>query len=78
MKGPLDQLDHAAMYSCYGGKVGIDGTTKLPDEGLVRPWPPIIEADPSAEARIDELWRELDSTLIESVIGENWHGKRHV
>ncbi len=59
VKGPLDQLDHAAMHSCYGGKIGIDGTTKLPDEGLLRPWPPIIEADAAAEARVDELWSQL-------------------
>jgi 4-hydroxy-3-polyprenylbenzoate decarboxylase len=40
--GPLDQLDHAGQYSCYGGKVGIDATTKWPEEGLLRPWPEIL------------------------------------
>jgi 4-hydroxy-3-polyprenylbenzoate decarboxylase len=59
VKGPLDQLDHSGLYSCYGGKVGIDATTKLPDEGLNRPWPPIIEADDAARKRVDEIWRTL-------------------
>lgn len=59
VKGPLDHLDHAGMYSCYGGKLGIDGTTKLPDEGLLRPWPPIIEPDAAAAARVEALWKSL-------------------
>jgi 4-hydroxy-3-polyprenylbenzoate decarboxylase len=59
VKGPLDQLDHAGLYSCYGGKVGIDATTKWPDEGLNRPWPPIIESDAAAEKKVDALWRTL-------------------
>ena len=37
-EGPLDQLDHAAMLHCYGGKLGIDATHKLPEEGA-RAWP---------------------------------------
>ena len=59
VKGPLDQLDHAGMYSCYGGKLGIDATTKLPEEGLHRPWPPIIEPDAEAAARVETLWHDL-------------------
>ena len=27
-EGPLDQLDHAAVLPCYGGKLGIDATAK--------------------------------------------------
>ncbi len=59
VKGPLDQLDHAGLYSCYGGKAGIDATTKWPDEGLHRPWPSIIEPDMDAERKIEKIWREL-------------------
>ncbi len=59
VKGPLDQLDHAGMYSCYGGKVGIDATTKWPDEGLVRAWPPIVENDSAAAAKVESLWKTL-------------------
>lgn len=57
--GPLDQLDHAGMYSCYGGKVGIDATTKWPEEGLTRPWPDIIKHDPAAMQKAEELYRKL-------------------
>jgi len=59
VKGPLDQLDHAGLFSCYGGKVGIDATTKIQDEGLNRPWPAIIDADAEATKKIDLLWRSL-------------------
>ena len=41
-EGPLDQLDHAAMLPCYGGKLGIDATHKWPEEGA-REWPERIE-----------------------------------
>lgn len=57
--GPLDQLDHAGMYSSYGGKVGIDATTKWPEEGLNRPWPEIINPDPAALARMEALWSKI-------------------
>ncbi|MFH0896188.1 MAG: menaquinone biosynthesis decarboxylase [Bacteroidota bacterium] len=30
--GPLDVLDHAAQHFAYGGKLGIDATTALPEE----------------------------------------------
>jgi len=59
VKGPVDHLDHAAMHSCYGGKIGIDATTKLKDEGLTRPWPPIIKTDDDAVAKVEELWAKL-------------------
>ncbi len=32
LRGPLDQLDHAADAFCLGGKLGIDATHKLPGE----------------------------------------------
>jgi len=59
--GPLDQLDHAGMYPSYGGKVGIDATTKWPDEGVVRPWPDIIEYDPAALQRAEQLWSAIEA-----------------
>ncbi len=57
--GPLDQLDHAGLHSCYGGKVGIDATTKWPEEGLTRPWPPILRHDPAALERAERLWEQI-------------------
>ena len=38
-EGPLDQLDHAAVLPCYGGKLGIDATHKLPEEEGARSGP---------------------------------------
>lgn len=33
-KGPLDVLDHASAKLGFGGKMGIDATTKFPEEGF--------------------------------------------
>src|SRR5580765_7164054 len=46
--GPADHLDHATTRQFMGGKLGIDATAKLPEEGA-REWPPEIEM--SAEVR---------------------------
>jgi 4-hydroxy-3-polyprenylbenzoate decarboxylase len=59
--GPADDLDHAARGPAYGSKMGIDGTAKLPEEGVdrVRPWPEVIEMDAGVKRRVDELWERL-------------------
>jgi len=56
--GPLDQLDHAAVLPCYGGKIGFDATAKGSAEGA-REWPPEIEMTPEIRARVDARWAEL-------------------
>lgn len=38
-KGPTDALDHASQTPLVGGKLGIDGTAKLPGESGRQPWP---------------------------------------
>jgi len=60
-RGPADDLDHAARGPAYGSKMGIDGTAKLPEEGVdrVRPWPEVIEMDAAVKRRVDELWERL-------------------
>jgi len=40
-KGPLDVLDHAGIRFAYGGKLGIDGTTKSPSEQINYPLPSV-------------------------------------
>ena len=57
--GPVDQLDHAAPLSAFGGKIGIDATAKLPEEGHPRGWPEVVRMDPEVKARVDSLWKEL-------------------
>ena len=56
-EGPLDQLDHAAMLPCFGGKLGIDATHKLPEEGA-REWPERIEMTPEVRDTVDRRWGE--------------------
>ncbi|HEY3411751.1 MAG TPA: menaquinone biosynthesis decarboxylase [Armatimonadota bacterium] len=57
--GPVDQLDHASVYACYGGHVGIDATAKWASEGFTREWPPEIEMDPGVKAKVDAIWGRL-------------------
>jgi 4-hydroxy-3-polyprenylbenzoate decarboxylase len=54
--GPAELLDHASRQSCYGSKVGIDATRKLPEEGHDRPWPDLIRMDPDTRTLVDERW----------------------
>ena len=56
-EGPLDQLDHAAMLHCYGGKLGIDATHKWESEGA-REWPERIEMSQDVREMVDRRWRE--------------------
>jgi len=57
--GPVDHLDHASYHHSFGGKIGVDATAKLPDEGYSRDWPGVARMDPAVKARIDDLWEEL-------------------
>src|SRR5213596_1516778 len=47
-EGPLDHLDHAPGTQFVGGKMGIDATHKVPEEGE-RPWPEEIRMSPEIE-----------------------------
>ena len=57
--GPVDQLDHAVSESSFGGKIGIDATAKLPEEGHARPWPQPLSMSADVEARILPILRQL-------------------
>jgi 4-hydroxy-3-polyprenylbenzoate decarboxylase len=59
--GPMDALEHASRYFAYGGKVGVDATTKWKGEGFDREWPPVITMDPAVKARMAGLWKALRS-----------------
>jgi 4-hydroxy-3-polyprenylbenzoate decarboxylase len=56
--GPADVLDHAAPASGPAGKMGIDATRKLPEEGAAR-WPDPIASDPEVRAGVARRWAEL-------------------
>ncbi|MFN2371465.1 MAG: menaquinone biosynthesis decarboxylase, partial [Candidatus Krumholzibacteriia bacterium] len=63
-EGPVDQLDHATNLACYGGKMGIDGTRKLPGEaGYGRRWPDLVTMDPAVRAGVDRKWAGLLARL---------------
>lgn len=58
-EGPTDALDFAAQLPGWGGKLGIDATTKWPEEGYARSWPPMVKMSPEVKARVDALWETL-------------------
>jgi 4-hydroxy-3-polyprenylbenzoate decarboxylase len=55
-EGMVDHLDHASTRHSFGGKIGVDATAKLPEEGYLRTWPEVIRMDEAVKARIDEIW----------------------
>jgi 4-hydroxy-3-polyprenylbenzoate decarboxylase len=57
IEGALDQLDHSASMHCYGGKLGIDATHKLPAE-VGREWPRRITMSPDIRQLVDSRWPE--------------------
>jgi 4-hydroxy-3-polyprenylbenzoate decarboxylase len=57
--GPIDQLDHGANQSLFGGKMCIDSTKKWPEEGYRREWPEVCRFSPEIAARADALLRDL-------------------
>ncbi len=56
--GPLDALDHASPEAHYGGRLGIDATRKLPEEGHPREWPDDIAMSAEVKAKVDRRWKE--------------------
>lgn len=56
-EGPLDHLDHAPGTQFVGGKLGIDATHKLREEGA-REWPPEIEMSDTIKELVDRRWNE--------------------
>jgi 4-hydroxy-3-polyprenylbenzoate decarboxylase len=56
-EGPADHLDHATTRQFVGGKLGIDATAKLPEEGA-REWPPEIEMTAEVQTLVDRRWPE--------------------
>jgi 4-hydroxy-3-polyprenylbenzoate decarboxylase len=56
---PIDYLDFASPRAGLGSKMGIDATSKWPNE-VDREWGRPITMDAKTTARIDALWPELD------------------
>jgi 4-hydroxy-3-polyprenylbenzoate decarboxylase len=60
-RGPVDDLDDAAMYQSFGGKMGIDATRKGPSEGVTREFPGRLITTEQARRRADEVWRQISA-----------------
>lgn len=58
VKGPVDILDHASMHHGWGGKIGIDATTKSASEGQVRRFPLPLKMSQSIEDLVSRRWGE--------------------
>jgi len=54
-RGPVDDLDDAAEFPAYGGKMGIDATRKWASEGYTRSWPSRIRMSDVAIQRAAKL-----------------------
>jgi 4-hydroxy-3-polyprenylbenzoate decarboxylase len=57
--GPVDHLDHASYHHSFGGKIGIDATAKLPDEGYDRIWPEVTRMSDDVVQHINQIWEKL-------------------
>ncbi len=58
VEGPVDVLDHAAPLLGAGSKMGIDATTKWPEEGYHREWPPEILMSDEIVELVNERWKK--------------------
>jgi 4-hydroxy-3-polyprenylbenzoate decarboxylase len=56
-EGPVDHLDHAPPAQFVGGKLGIDATHKLPEEGA-RPWPEEIRMSEDVAELVTRRWAD--------------------
>ena len=60
VEGPVDQLDHTTNVACFGGKMGVDATRKLPGEaGYERTWPPVVEMSDGVKEHVARRWADL-------------------
>jgi 4-hydroxy-3-polyprenylbenzoate decarboxylase len=59
VKGPVDDLDDAAMLPAFGGKMGIDATRKGPSEGATREFPRRLKTTDAAAKKAEDIWRRI-------------------
>lgn len=57
-EGPVDVLDHSSRERHLGTKMGIDATTKLPEEGCKHGWPEPITMDKETQKLVTRRWAE--------------------
>lgn len=57
-KGMADLEKPSTYPRGVGAKMGIDATTKWPEEGCDRPMPDLVRMDPEVAERVEAQWRE--------------------
>ncbi|EEP60459.1 3-octaprenyl-4-hydroxybenzoate carboxy-lyase, partial [Sulfurihydrogenibium yellowstonense SS-5] len=58
-KGVIDVLDHSTNLPGFGGKMGIDATTKWKEEGYTRDWPEVARMDEEVKKKVLPVWYEI-------------------
>jgi len=64
VEGPVDTLNHASPQRDFGSKMGIDATSKWPEEGYTRVWPEDIEMDKATKDKVDKKWKQYGIDLV--------------
>ncbi len=62
-KGPIDVLDHSTNEVGFGGKIIIDATKKLKEEGYTRIWPEVAKTDDETKRKMDSVWQNISRFL---------------
>ncbi|MBI4398729.1 MAG: menaquinone biosynthesis decarboxylase [Candidatus Omnitrophica bacterium] len=57
-EGPVDELDHCASQHLWGSKMGVDCTSKLPEEGMQRAWPEEMRMSEAIQEMVTKRWEE--------------------
>jgi 4-hydroxy-3-polyprenylbenzoate decarboxylase len=55
----VDHLDHASRQHSFGGKIGVDATAKLPEEGYARGWPELVAMGDEVKRDVARRWAEF-------------------
>ncbi len=58
-KGVIDVLDHSTDYPGFGGKMGIDATSKWKEEGYPREWPEVAVMTEEIKRKVDKIWENI-------------------
>jgi 4-hydroxy-3-polyprenylbenzoate decarboxylase len=58
-RGPVDDLDDAALSPAFGGKMGIDATRKWPSEGVTREFPQRLATTAAAREKAEAIWAKI-------------------
>ena len=67
-KGVVDVLDHSTDYIGFGGKMGIDATTKWKEEGYKREWPEVIEMDDKVKEKVKPIVNKIVKDILKDEI----------